>query len=191
MAEITTNFNLSEKNTFGLTAFAGYYSEINDLSGFNKLFEMTEYRQSQKLILGGGSNILFTRNFDGLVIHPVFEGIEEREESGETVLIRVGSGVVWDDLVQYTVDNNWGGIENLTDIPGNVGAAPVQNIGAYGVEVKDSIVAVETIDLETGLLRTYTNAECVFGYRNSIFKERYKNRLLITHVSFKSRPTGC
>ena len=187
MLEITTNFDLSEKNTFGLTAFTEYFTLIDSISGFKELFNAPIYHENPKMVLGGGSNILFTKNYEGLLIHPVFKGVELLEENDEFVVIRVGSGMTWDDLVQYAVENNWGGLENLTDIPGNVGAAPVQNIGAYGVEVKDSIVKVETADLESGEIRTFTEADCRFGYRTSIFKEEFKNKLLITHVRFRLR----
>jgi UDP-N-acetylmuramate dehydrogenase len=138
-----------------------------------------------KLILGGGSNILFTHDFDGIVIYPDLKGHELVNQTEENVWIKAYAGENWDQFVAYCVGQNWSGIENLSLIPGNIGACPNQNIGAYGVEVKDVIESVETIDLQTGSIHKFSNVECQFGYRNSIFKNEAKNKYIITSVTFK------
>ena len=136
------------------------------------------------MILGGGSNVLFTKNFNGLIILNSIKGKEIIYEDNQTVSLRVGAGEDWDELVEYTVKNNWAGLENLSYIPGRVGASPIQNIGAYGEEVKNTIEEVETFDVNTLKKITYKNKDCHFGYRSSIFKHELKNKKIITHVTF-------
>lgn len=136
-------------------------------------------------ILGGGSNTLFTKDFDGTIVHPAFHGIEVMEENEESVLLRVAAGEPWDNLIQYCIKHQYFGLENLTAIPGLVGSAPVQNIGAYGVEVKDTIYKVQGYLLSTRNPFGLFNADCQFGYRNSIFKQALKNDCIITYVWFK------
>jgi UDP-N-acetylmuramate dehydrogenase len=136
-------------------------------------------------ILGGGSNILFTSDFQGTILYPEFSGIKEEERDGENVVISAGAGVNWDNLVEWTVNNGFGGLENLSLIPGMVGASPIQNIGAYGVEVKDRIERVRTISVSDGSVRIFNNNECEFDYRNSIFKKKEKGKYLVTRVYYK------
>ena len=142
-------------------------------------------RQRPYYILGGGANTLFTEDFDGTIAHPVFGGIEMMEKSGEKVLLRVAAGEPWDNLIQYCIEHEYYGIENLTAIPGLAGSAPVQNIGAYGVEVKDTIVKVQGYRISTGEPFELTNADCRFAYRNSVFKQEMKNDCVITYVWFQ------
>ena len=145
-----------------------------------------EYLRHQPYyILGGGSNTLFTKDFDGTIAHPIFNGIEKMEETSDFVVLRVSAGEPWENLIQYCIKHQLYGIENLTAIPGFVGSAPVQNIGAYGVEVKDTVQKVEGFIISTGKPFALTNAECQFGYRNSVFKQQLKNDCIITYVWFK------
>ena len=165
------NFSLRELNTFGFDVKAKYFQELESLDDIRLLIDNPEFKQSRLLILSGGSNILFSSEFfDGFVVYPNLRGIEALEETDETIKIRCYCGEVWKDFVDYTVSKNLYGLENLADIPGKVGAAPVQNIGAYGAEVKDTVYQVHTIDLTTGNIRVFDNNECEFSYRNSIFK---------------------
>ena len=143
------------------------------------------FLKSTFFILGGGSNILLTKDFDGTMIHPVFKGIEKVKETSDHIWIKVYAGEIWDRFVDYCVSHNFGGIENLSLIPGQCGTAPVQNIGAFGVEVKDTIVEVEIINLLTGEKKILSNEECQFGYRNSIFKSQYKSSWLIISTTYK------
>ncbi len=181
---IETNALLKPYNTFGLAVRCKYFVEIRTLESFKGLIQTTIYRDHPHLILGGGSNVLFTRDFDGLVIINRLKGIEIVSENDNEVVLRVASGENWHQFVLHCIDNNWCGIENLSLIPGTVGAAPMQNIGAYGVEVKDVISQVHTIDVKTGDEVSFTNEECAFGYRTSIFKTTHKNRFFITSVEF-------
>lgn len=182
---ITDNFALKKHNTFGLDVKANLFVEIKQISDLLDFCRSQYIDVSPRLILGGGSNILFTSDFEGLIIHSRISGLEIIEEDKEMVIIKVGSGIEWDDLVDYCVNKGWGGLENLSDIPGNVGAAPVQNIGAYGVEAKDSITRVDAFDLKSSSVVSFNNKECRFDYRYSIFKETQHKDLFITHVTFK------
>jgi len=150
-----------------------------------KIISTSEIKSEKKIILGGGSNILFTKNFDGLVLKIAITGIKILEENDKTVLVKAGSGVVWNDLVKFCVEKNYGGIENLTLIPGTVGAAPIQNIGAYGQELADSFVSLDGLFLDNMEQKTFTNEECNFSYRYSIFKEELKGKFIITSIRLK------
>ena len=141
------------------------------------------------LVLGGGSNILFTKNFEGIVIKNEIDGIEKMAENDTHVFIKAGSGVVWHDFVLYCIENNYGGIENLSLIPGTVGAAPIQNIGAYGVELKDVFVELNAVNIYTREVVKFENSECRFGYRDSIFKHELKDKLFIMDVTFRLTKT--
>lgn len=182
--KISENQNLKDYNTFGMEVFARRFLQIENAGEVPAL--ITEYlHQEPFYILGGGSNTLFTKDFDGSIVHPVFTGIEVVEQAWDAVVLRVAAGEPWDNLIQYCIRHELFGIENLTGIPGWVGSAPVQNIGAYGVEVKDTILKVEGYVISTGEPLTLSNAECRFAYRNSIFKQELKHDFIITHVWFQ------
>lgn len=183
-----TNYSLLNHNTFGMDVEAKRFVEYDSEE---ELIGLLPSLGSKYLHIGGGSNLLFRGNFDGTILHSVIKGIEIQENCGEHVLVRVGAGVVWDDFVAWTVERGWGGIENLSLIPGEVGASAVQNIGAYGVEAKDVIVQVKAIHLKTGEKRSFVTDECCYAYRQSIFKNELKGQYAITYVTYKLkvRPT--
>lgn len=183
-----TNYSLLNHNTFGMDVEAKRFVEYDSEE---ELIGLLPSLESKYLHIGGGSNLLFRGDFDGTILHSVIKGIEIQENCGEHVLVRVGAGVVWDDFVAWTVERGWGGIENLSLIPGEVGASAVQNIGAYGVEAKDVIVQVKAIHLKTGEKRSFVTDECCYAYRQSIFKNELKGQYAITYVTYKLkvRPT--
>lgn len=183
MIQIDENVSLKPYNSFGISVVARYFCAIRTLDELKALINTEVYKTEQRIILGGGSNILFRKDFDGLVIKSDLKGIEIIHENEERVTIKVQSGEVWHDLVMYCVEKQWGGIENLSLIPGTVGAAPIQNIGAYGVEVKDSITEVAGIDLMTGEEKVFDTAECSFGYRDSIFKHQWREKFFISSIT--------
>ncbi len=185
MISIEERYSLKSYNTFGIPACARIFAEANMPDDLLSVINIFRNDSRPKLILGGGSNILFTRDFEGIVIYPDLKGHELVNQTEENVWIKAYAGENWDQFVAYCVAQNWCGIENLSLIPGNIGACPIQNIGAYGVEVKDVIESVEALDLQTGSIRKFSNAECQFGYRNSIFKHEAKNKYIITSVTFK------
>lgn len=172
-------------NTFGINVHCSEFLVLTDQKDIPSFFEPGHFNPSKVLILGGGSNILFTGDYNGLVIHPAFKGVEVLQTEGDSVYVRVGAGENWDQFVEHAVRRGWGGLENLSYIPGTVGGAPVQNIGAYGVEVKDLIESVEGYHLEDREFQTWSCEQCVFAYRNSIFKQQLADRFLITAVTFK------
>lgn len=183
MVHIYEHFNLKAFNTFGIAATARFFAKVSSEEEFIELTKSSVYRDNPVLLLGGGSNILFTRNFDGLVVHDALKGKSVIHRTDTHVLVSFHAGESWHECVMYAVENGWGGIENLSLIPGTVGAAPMQNIGAYGVEVKDVIEEVRAIDRVTGQVRTFNNAECEFGYRESIFKRALKEKFFISSVT--------
>lgn len=183
MIHIEENVNLQPYNTFGIKAIARYLCRISTEADLIELIHSNIYKSQRHLILGGGSNVLFTADFDGLIIKVDLKGISILKETPDQATLNVSSGEVWHSLVMFCVANNYGGIENLSLIPGTVGAAPIQNIGAYGVEVKEVIDEVRGVDLTTGVMRTFTNAECQFGYRESIFKHAFKEKFFISSVT--------
>lgn len=183
--EIQQNKTLTTYNTFCIAATAKFFVEIISTEQFSELLQTEAYRQNKKLVLGGGSNILFTQNFDGLVIKNSLRGIEVVSETEKEVIVKAASGEVWHQLVMWCIEQNYAGIENLSLIPGLVGAAPMQNIGAYGVEIKDVFHELEAFDMETGQLRQFSLNDCAFGYRESVFKNRLKDKYFITSVSFR------
>lgn len=185
MMQIKKDYQLKSLNTFGIEAEAQYLAIANTIEKISFALNFASYNQVPILVLGGGSNTLFTKDFNGVVIQPIIPGIQVIEDMEDFMLIRVGAGVNWDDLVEWAVDKGVGGIENLSLIPGSVGATPIQNIGAYGIEVKDTIVKVEGMYLESKKTFELLNTECQFGYRDSIFKKELKGKVIITYVWFK------
>lgn len=186
MIRVYSDFSLKKYNTFNIDAKAKYYfeyTEPEDLAEF--LMRNNEWPNWKRLIIGEGSNLLFVNDFDGLVINPNIPGIQVVQEDRNHVWIEAGAGVIWDDLVDFAVFHNWGGIENLSLIPGKVGATAVQNIGAYGMEIQNRIESVSGFDLETLTDYTIEAVDCQFAYRDSIFKNRLKNRFIVTSVVFK------
>jgi len=186
MVRFQKKFRLKNYNTFGIDACAKFYfefTEINDLTEF--LNTNTFLKDEQILILGGGSNMLFLNDFDGLVLHANIPGIKLIGEDRNHVLLEAGAGVNWDELVDYAVFYGWGGIENLSLIPGKTGAVPVQNIGAYGVEAQSVVETVNGFDLKTMDEYSVSAADCSFAYRDSIFKQKLKNRFVVTSVVFR------
>lgn len=183
--QIQEHYPLKTQNTFGFDVKARYYVEPASVEELKLLLSDCSLRALPLLVLGGGSNLLFRGDFEGLVIHPQFAEVKSEILSGNEVSISAEAGVVWDDLVARCVSRGWGGLENLSGIPGTAGAAPVQNIGAYGVEVKDTITEIEALQLDTLELIRFTKTDCCFGYRNSIFKQEWKGKLIITKVRFR------
>ncbi|MDR1756983.1 MAG: UDP-N-acetylmuramate dehydrogenase [Culturomica sp.] len=182
---IEENFDLKPHNTFAVSARCRYFVESDSEAEWLDFAKQYEWKPEQLVILGGGSNFLFTEDFDGTVLYPTIPGITLLKEEGGEVLVRAGAGVVWDDFVAWAVEREYGGVENLSLIPGHVGAAPVQNVGAYGMEAGDTIDSVEAIDLEQAVRVRIPGSECGFSYRDSLFKHSWKNRYLITHVTFR------
>ena len=177
-----TNYNLLNHNTFGMDVKARRYVEYDSEDELKALIPTLS---GVVLHIGGGSNLLFKGNFDGIVLHSAIKGIEVMEETADMVLVRVGAGEVWDDFVAWAVEHGYGGVENLSLIPGEVGASAVQNIGAYGVEAKDIIVLVDAMELSNGQKRIFGNQECDYAYRQSIFKNQLKGKYAITYVTYR------
>lgn len=183
--QIEQNKSLQQFNTFGIAVSAKYFAEVFSPTDFRELISDPKFKSEKKLILGGGSNMLFTKDFDGLVIKNSLRGIEVLEEDAYHVWIRAAAGEVWHQFVMFCVERNLAGVENLSLIPGLVGAAPMQNIGAYGVEVKETCEEVEAFQLSTGERTVFKNAQCEFGYRESVFKNKFKDQFFISSVTFK------
>lgn len=179
------HFPLIDYNSFGVEAQAENFFEFINLSELDEFLSKKTLETNYILVLGNGCNVLFTKDFTGLVIHPKNKGLEIISEDDKSVEIKVQAGEDWDEFVEYAVNNEWFGLENLSLIPGSVGAAPVQNIGAYGVEVKDWITSVECVEIDTGKHFILSNKECNFDYRSSIFKNELKNKCVIVSVIFK------
>lgn len=184
MIVITHNISLKPYNTFGIDVDARSFVEINSVEDLIEILKKSGSKSSE-LILGGGSNILFTRDYEGLVIKNNIKGIDLVKETETEVWIKAASGEIWNDLVLYCVSKNYGGIENLSLIPGTVGAAPIQNIGAYGAELKDVFDSLEALNLNDLTLETFEAEHCRFGYRDSIFKQEAKNNYFITSVTIR------
>ncbi|WP_111308090.1 UDP-N-acetylmuramate dehydrogenase [Confluentibacter sediminis] len=181
--QISHNISLKPYNTFGIDAKAKHFVSVSSIEELKKVLELTEY--PNKLILGGGSNMLLTKDQDLLVIHINIKGISIVSEDTDTVLVKANAGENWHEFVLWCINKDFGGIENLSLIPGNVGSAPIQNIGAYGVELKDAFFSCEAIALESKKIETFTKEACYFDYRNSIFKQQAKDKYIIINVTFK------
>ena len=182
---IESNVELRQFNTFGINARAKNLIRLRSEIELPEILRLASSYEGNILFLSGGSNLLLTKDWDGLVIKIETKGIEILDEDQEYVYVRVQAGEIWDDFVQFCISRNFGGVENLTLIPGCVGSSPIQNIGAYGVEVKDVFYMLEAVSLRTGEFREFYKDECQFGYRYSIFKGEYKNRYLILSVTFR------
>jgi UDP-N-acetylmuramate dehydrogenase len=184
MLQIQENVSLKNFNTFGIDANAKYFVEINCKEELAELFLDPQWKHTKTLILGGGSNMLLLNDFDGLVIRINIRGIEHRISQNE-VFIEAGAGEVWNDLVNFCVIRGYAGLENLSLIPGSVGASPIQNIGAYGVELKDVFRSCNAFEPATGKFRTFSKEDCRFGYRESVFKSELKGQYIIVSVKFQ------
>ena len=183
--QIHENFPLKSYNTFGIDVKARFFNE------FSSVEELEEYQmfysQYSIFILGGGSNILFTKDYDGTILKNNIKGIEVQHEDADHVYVKVGAGENWHLFVLHCINHNWAGLENLSLIPGNTGAAPIQNIGAYGVELDEVFWSLEAFHLRDKRIHTFTTTDCEFGYRDSVFKNRYKDQFAILSVTFQLR----
>lgn len=178
------NYPLLSRNTFGMDVKAAVFVEYDSVAELKTILSDNNHLSGQWLHIGGGSNLLFTADYAGTVLHSAIRGYEVVDEDDREVKVRVGAGEVWDDFVAYAVGNGWYGAENLSLIPGEVGASAVQNIGAYGAEAKDLIVKVETLAVETGAERVFSNEECRYAYRESIFKKELRGKYIVTYVTY-------
>ncbi|MBC8267104.1 MAG: UDP-N-acetylmuramate dehydrogenase [Flavobacteriales bacterium] len=183
------NFSLKKHNTFGIDAKAKYFSEFISVSELKDILNSEIYSNNKTFVLGEGSNILLTKDFEGLIMHNKINGICILEDHENSIIVEVGGGVNWNDFVMWSVSQELSGIENLALIPGTVGASPVQNIGAYGMEVKESISKVHAFNIKTRKSEIFSNEDCNFEYRNSIFKGEVKNKFIITKVEFELSKT--
>lgn len=183
--EILTDHSLQPLNTFNLNVDGKFLTEVASVEDIREAVAFAGKRKVPVLLLGGGSNILFTRDFPGLVARIALRGLRVTGDAGGDVLVEAGAGENWDDLVAHCVKEGYGGLENLSLIPGSVGASPVQNIGAYGVEMQDHFHHLEFLDLETGRISIYHRDDCRFGYRSSIFKQELKGRGVVLSVTFR------
>ena len=182
---IHQNFSLKKYNTFGMDVYANKFAAFNSVYELQALFQPGPGPGHPILILGGGSNILFTKNFDGLILKNEIRGIETVHEEEKQVYVKAGAGENWHQFVLHCIHKNFSGLENLSLIPGNVGAAPMQNIGAYGVEIKDVFHSLEAYNYEEKKIMNFTLNDCEFGYRDSIFKHKYKDQFAILNVTFR------
>ncbi len=181
--QIQNNFSLKKYNTFGIEAKAKQFVAVHSVEELKQI--LATYKTNAKFILGGGSNMLLTQDINALVIHVDLKGKKIIKEDDDFVWVESQAGEVWHEFVLWSIDHNLGGLENMSLIPGNVGTTPVQNIGAYGTEIKDTFVSCTAVNIDSQELRTFTKEECKFGYRESIFKQEAKDQYVITSVVFK------
>lgn len=177
--------SLKRYNTFGLEVAADYFAAVDSVAALRAVLAMPCARAGECLLLGGGSNVLFTRDFCGLVVHLNLKGRDVVRESGDAVFVRAAAGENWHDFVRWTLQQGFGGLENLSLIPGQVGAAPIQNIGAYGVALSDVFYQLEALDMSSGQIKTLGRADCHFGYRDSIFKRGLRGKYAVLSVTFQ------
>ena len=182
--QVLENYSLKKYNTFGIDAIAKYFTAFSSANSLEELLDSNKNIPS-KMILGGGSNVLFTKDYNGLVLKNEVSGIKIVSEDDEFVFIKAGAGEIWHRFVMYCISNNFSGVENLSLIPGNVGASPMQNIGAYGVEIKDVFEELEAFHLEEKTIQKFSAKDCGFGYRESVFKKKYKNQFAILTVTYR------
>ena len=181
--QILNNISLKPYNTFGIDAVAKHFTSVSSISDLKTVLALNNH--PNKLILGGGSNLLLTKDYDGLALHVNLKGIEIISEDENTAIVKAQAGENWHEFVLWCLKHDFGGLENLSLIPGNVGTTPIQNIGAYGIEIKDTFESCEAIKLESLQFESFTKADCNFGYRNSTFKQENKGKYIITSVCFK------
>lgn len=185
MVDLKQNVSLKPFNTFGIEATAAYYAVAESVEDIKEVLSNPVVKGLPLLVLGGGSNMLLTQDFNGLVLHIKIKGFSVVEENDDYVVVEVGAGEVWHQFVLWAIEKGLGGVENLSLIPGSVGAAPMQNIGAYGVEIKEVFQSLKALNIAELTTRIFEKEECRFGYRESIFKREVKGQYIITHVSFK------
>lgn len=185
MTTISENISLKPYNTFGMQVHARWFAEARNTDTLRDIFSQPQWQQRSRLILGGGSNMLLTKDVDALVVHNLIGGINVVLEDSDHWYVRAGAGVNWHSFVLDCIANGRAGVENLSLIPGSVGAGPMQNIGAYGVELKDVFDSLEAFHIGEGYLRTFTPDDCRFGYRESVFKREFRDQFIITSVTFR------
>ena len=183
--EILRNTSLKNYNTFGIDTKTAFFTELSDEKEIPYLLNWIEKSNSPYYLLSGGSNVLFVNDYKGIIIRITIKGIKKVYETDDHVYIYAMAGENWEDFVEFCLKNNWGGIENLTLIPGNVGTSPMQNIGAYGVEIKDSFHELQAVELKTGQIKTFSKEQCRFGYRDSFFKNEGREKFMILSVCFR------
>ena len=182
--QIIQNYGLKKLNTFGIDVKASFFVALYSSNDFEEFMKQSALRDVPLLILGGGSNVLLTEDFKGCVVHVNNKGIAVVGENEEVVLVEAAAGVLWEELIAFCTENNYGGLENLSGIPGTAGSSPIQNIGAYGAEVKDCVAEVHAYMLDDNSKRILSKEECNFGYRDSIFKNELKGKVLIEKVVY-------
>ena len=185
LIEINHNKSIEKFTTFGVPVKARFFSSFSSVNQLINTLQNPEIKDEKLLVLGGGSNLLFTKDFEGLVLKNEISGIDKIKEDDSNVWLKVGAGENWHEFVMYCVENNFSGVENLSLIPGNVGASPMQNIGAYGVEIKDVFESLEALNIKTLKIEVFDNESCKFGYRESIFKNSHKGNYVILSVTYK------
>ena len=183
MIKIQPHFSLKNYNTFGIEAKAKQFVAVHSATELASVLQ--QHKEEKKFILGGGSNMLLTQDIDALVIHIDLKGIKILQENEDFVFVECQAGENWHEFVVWTLAHNYGGLENMSLIPGNVGTTPVQNIGAYGTEIKDTMVSCDAMKIDSQQIKTFTNSECRFGYRESVFKQAEKDQYIITAVVFQ------